>query len=55
MINRCNTDVAGGEQYTEEGKNGKLFIGGDCDSVIKQITTDAGWSSDLRSILPDNH
>ena len=55
MINRCNTDVAGGEHYTEKGKYRKLFIGGDCDNVIKQIVTDAGWSSDLRAMLPDDH
>ena len=55
MINRANSDVAGGEMYTEDGQNGKLFIAGDCDDAVRRIIRDSGWSTEFKAILPDIH
>ena len=55
LINRSNSDVAGGETYTEDGAGGKLLLAGDCDAIVKKMVSDADLADDLRQILPSRH
>ena len=55
LINRGNADVDKGDSYSEEGANGKLFLGGDCDDIVRRMVIDLSWEDDLRGVLPEMH
>jgi hypothetical protein len=53
LIDKSKDSVNSGDQYSVNGEKGKLFLGGECDDVIREIIKEAGWTDEISKILPE--